>query len=567
MKPNACLRAAFCMFLAACASVVLDHRVCAGEAAHPERPKLVVLIVIDQFPAWVLPRVEPHCGANGFRRLMDEGAWFEQAYYPQSATLTAVGHATIASGGLPAGHGIPGNNWYDRATDREVYSVEDKTVSVVGSPVAGELQVSPRNLTSTTFADEWRIASGFRAKAVALSAKDRSAILLGGQTGTAFWYGAKSGRFLSSTYYFPDAKLPAWVARFNAARPADQFLRAAWTPLLDPESYAAPPDDRPFEIDHPGLGHTFPYVLGKDNLPLGPDFYKLLLVTPQGNELLVDFALEAVTAERLGDRGMTDVLCLSLTANDYVGHAFGPESLEYMDLAVRTDRLLARLFAALDDRLGAGSWAAVLTSDHGSSPSPDYLREHGLDVGKVDPDEIVKAADAALDAAFGSDDWVAPYNDPGVTLRTEALRRHKASPRDAQRVAAEAIRAVRGVADVFAMSQLAAADFPPTALARAARATVHPSRGPDLVVVPKPYWFLSKEMTKHAAMHGTPYPYDTHVPLFFYGPGIAAGRHGERVAMTDLAPTVCAYLGIPAPSACEGQSLLERLKRGAGAAR
>jgi predicted AlkP superfamily pyrophosphatase or phosphodiesterase len=524
-----------------------------------ERPSLVVVVVIDQFPAWVIPRMEQHFAPRGFRRLTEEGAWFQEAHYPQAATITGVGHATIATGGLPAGHGIAGNGWYDRAADREVYCVEDESVRIVGGPGEKESKVSPRLLTATTFADECRIASGFRAKTVAVSAKDRAAILLAGHTGAAFWYSQQSGLFLSSTYYFPKGKLPAWAEQLNRSRPADKYLHKSWAPLLQPAGYAAPPDDRAFEIAHKGLGRTFPFVLGK-GLELGPDFYKALSVAPQGSELLLNFARAAIAGEQLGTRGVTDMLLISLTANDYVGHAFGPESIEYLDMTLQTDRLLEKFFDDLDSQIGAGRWMAVLTSDHGSCPSPDYLREQGFDVGRVDPAQILAAADTALDAAFGSDDWLAPYNDPGVFIGTTTLRRHKVSARDAQRVAAEAVRGVTGVAEVFTMSQLIAGQYPRTAVARAAAATVHAERGPDLIVIPKPYWFLSREMLQHAAMHGTPYPYDTHVPLFFYGPGVHAGRHTRRVQLTDVAPTISAYLGVPAPTASEGESLLDVLR-------
>lgn len=521
-----------------------------------ELPKLVVLVVIDQFPAWIIPRVEKHFAPGGFRRLMNDGAWFTEAYYPQAATITGVGHATIATGGVPAGHGIVGNAWYDRDKEIEVYCVADDSVQIVGGPAEKEPKVSPQLLTSTTFADENRIASGFRAKTIGISAKDRSAILLAGHTGKAIWYSQKSGLFLSTTYYFRDGKLPAWAEKFNAAKPADKYFQQTWKPLLDPAEYAAPPDDRPFEISHPGLGRTFPFVIGK-GLKLGPEYYKALSVAPQGSELLLDMARAAITGEHLGSRGVTDILCVSLTANDYVGHAFGPESIEYMDMTLRTDRMLEKFFSDLDEKIGRGRWMVALTSDHGSCPSPDYLREQGFDVGRVDPQQILAAADKALDNTFGSDDWLAPYNDPGVTIRPSVLKKHKASLPNAQRIAADAVRSVPGVAEVFTSTQFTLGQLPPTAVARAAAATNHMRRGPDLVIIPKPYWYLSREMHQHAAMHGTPYPYDTHVPVFFYGPGISAGRRTEAVHVTDAAPSISAYLGVPAPAANEGKSILD----------
>jgi hypothetical protein len=326
--------------------------------------------------------------------------------------------------------------------------------------------------------------------------------------------------------------------------------------LLDPGLYGAPPDDRDFEIKHKGLGHTFPYVLGK-GIALSPEYYKALAVSPQGSELLLNMARAAIAGEQLGARDVTDILCISLTANDYVGHAFGPESIEYMDITLRTDRLLEKFFADLDDTIGRGRWSVVLTSDHGSCPSPEYLSGEGYDVGRVDPTQILAAADGALDDAFGSDDWLAPYNDPGVTIRPSVLKKHKVSVANGQRVAAGAVRLVPGVAEVFTSLQLLSGQLPPVAIARAAAVTSHVQRGPDLIVIPKPYWYLSKEMHQHAAMHGTPYPYDAHVPVFFYGPGIPAQRHGERVSITAIATTLSSYLEVPAPTGSDAESLFQ----------
>jgi hypothetical protein len=527
-------------------------------AAPGEPPRLVVVVVIDQFPAWVLPKIEPHLAPAGMRRLFEQGAWFEQAYFPQAATITGPGHATIATGALPAGHGIAGNVWYDRsiasADAREVYCVRDDSVRIIGGPAAGETPVSPRLLTATTFGDELRIASGFRSRVVAASMKDRGAILLAGHTGKSFWYSAKSGRFLSSTYYYDD-KLPGWADEFNDARPAEKHLGARWSLLLDPAQYAAPPDDRPFEMPPKGFGRTFPHTLGTDP-NVGGEYFKLLAYTPAGIGLLLDFGRAAIAGEQLGSRGVTDVLALSLSSNDYVGHAFGPESIEYLDLMLHTDRLLEKFFADLDREVGAGRWLAMLTSDHGAAASPEYLREGGLDAGRVDPDQLVAAADKSLDEAFGAEDWVAALHEPGLFLRPEPLLKHKLSAAAAQRHAAAACTRVAGIAEVFAASDLVAGRFPDSPVARAAAATLHPERSPDLIVVPKPYWYLDREMHRNAAMHGTPYPYDAHVPVVLYGPGIPRGRRADRVSITDVAATLATVLQTSAPSHCAGKALI-----------
>jgi hypothetical protein len=528
--------------------------------------KLVVLIVIDQFPAYILPKLEKHFGAGGFRLLTDRGAWYQQAYYPQAATLTGVGHATIATGGLPAGHGIPGNDWYDQARDREVYCVDDDSHQWIGGKSKGEAGTSPRNLTSTTFSDEWLIAQSFRPRTIGISLKDRGSILLTGRVGKSFWYDATTGLFVSSTYYYPDGRLPTWTEEFNSTRPADRYFHKTWKLLLIPEAYGAAADDRPYELPPKGLGRTFPHVLGQGLTQTGPDFYRALATAPQGNELVLDLARAAIAGEQLGTRGVTDILCLSLTSNDYCGHCFGPESLEYHDITLQTDRQLEAFFHDLDRSVGLDRTLIVLTSDHGASPTPEYLAERGMPVSRIDQDEIARVADAALDKRFGAGDWCFKFLNPGLFLRSEPMRQFNVSAAEAEQVAGQAIRQLRGVATVFTRSQLAFGRVPQTEMARLATATFHPDRSPDLIIVQEPYWYLYKDMKKNAGMHGSPYPYDTHVPVLFFGPRIPAVRVATRVELTDVAPTIAAYLGMPAPSACVGKPLVE-IVNGRSAAR
>jgi predicted AlkP superfamily pyrophosphatase or phosphodiesterase len=537
-----------------------------GDQAAPATPsreplRLVVVVVIDQFPAYLLPRFERHFAPRGFRMLMDHGAWFQQAHYPQAATLTGVGHATVATGGLAAGHGIAGNDWFDRERDREVYCVEDEKYTWVGGKGKPDDGTSPRNMTSTTFSDEWCLATEMRPRVVAISLKDRGSILLAGQLGKAFWYDAGTGSFVSSTYYYPDGKLPAWVEQFNAARPTHRFFQQSWDLVAKREAYSAIADDRACEIEPKGLGRTFPHVLGNGLDQPNGDFYKLIATTPQGNQITLDLARAAFEAEQLGRRGVTDMLLLSLTSNDYVGHNFGPESLEYQDITLQTDRQLDSFFADLDRTIGLKHTLIALTSDHGVAPAPEHSKELGLPVGRIDPDEIAREADAALDRAFGDDDWSAMFRNPGLFLRAEPSRKRKLPRSDVEQVAAQAIRRIPGVADVFTRSQLAAGQLPETAIARSVAATFHSERSPDVIIVQQPYWYLYKDVKKNAGMHGSPFPYDTHVPVLLHGPEIQPGRYRRRVSPADIAPTICHILGIAEPSACEGSILDEAISR------
>jgi hypothetical protein len=351
--------------------------------------------------------------------------------------------------------------------------------------------------------------------------------------------------------------LPGWIERFNTSCPADKYFHQTWKTILEPDAYGAAPDNRACELPPKGLERTFPHIIGAGLQQTGPDYYRAVATTPRGNELVLDLARAAIENEQLGTRGTTDILCLSLTSNDYCGHAFGPESLEYHDITLQTDQQLESFFKHLDRVIGLDHTLIVLTSDHGASPAPEYLSEKGLGTGRLDPTEIARVADAALDKRFGAGDWCAKVFNPGLFLRVEPMQRLKVTPSDAERVAADAIRRLPGIAAVFTRSELAQGQ-PQTRLRRFATATLHPTRSPDVIIVQEPYWYFYKDMKKNAGMHGSPYGYDTHVPLFFYGAHIRPVRVATAVKMNDVAPTIAAYLGVPAPTASEG-NLLEHV--------
>jgi predicted AlkP superfamily pyrophosphatase or phosphodiesterase len=547
------LAAAFLTALAATAPLAEE----AAPARTPHGVKLVVLVVIDQFPGRLLDAFRERFAPGGFRLLLEGGAWYEDAHYSQATTLTAVGHATIATGALPAGHGIPGNDWFDRAADQPIYCVEDRSHRWVGGKGREIDGTSPAHLSATTFSDEWIVTRGFEPRAIGISLKDRGSILLAGKLGKAFWYDDRTGAFVSSTYYYPDGKLPSWVAAFNDARPADGLFGAEWKLLAPAGEYAPVLDDRPIEPNVLGLGRTFPRVLGTGIAAPGPDFYKVLLTVPQGNQLILELARAAIDGEKLGQRGVTDMLLLSLTANDYCGHVFGPESLEYQDMVLQTDRQLEAFFADLDAKLGLDSVLIALTSDHGAAPSPEHLARNGLAVGRVDPSALALAADAALDAAFGKDDWVGAFYNPGLFLRSGPIASRKLRPADVERVAAGAAGRVQGVAETFTRSEVSAGLLPSTDIARAIAAAFHAGRSPDVFVIQKPYWYLYHDMGKYLGMHGSPYAYDTHVPVLFHGPGVRPGKYARRITPADVAPTISRFLGTSPPAASRGTALAE----------
>jgi predicted AlkP superfamily pyrophosphatase or phosphodiesterase len=517
--------------------------------ARPERPRLCVLIVVDQLCADALERFAPYLTEQGFRRLAREGAVFAFARHRHATTQTGPGHATIATGAYPDQHGIVGNRWIDREIGRAVYCVED--------PACGR---SPRSLCSTTFGDELVMASGGNSRVVALSMKDRAAILLAGRLGRAYWWEPSSGSFSTSAFYLQGASLPPEIAAWNAQRPLERYRGRPWERALPESAYLfLGPDDRPFERDVPFLGRAFPHRLPGAGAPVA-DLGRAIVATPFSNELLADLARTVLRAEGLGGReGATDVLAVSFSAHDRIGHLWGPDSHESFDETVRLDRSIADLLGAIDAAAG-GRAIVALTADHGGAPPPEASRARGFDAGRLDPKAIAACAEAALDRAFGADGWTIGFEFPGLYLDPRKLAAHGLAPEAAERVAAEALRGMPGIAFAFPRTDLARGAVPPSDLGRAVSLAFDARRSGDVTVVAAPFWYLDEDPEEAAATHGTPYAYDQHVPLILRGPGVRPGRYDRPVSVADLAPTLALLLGAPLTSGCEGAPLAEAIE-------
>lgn len=514
------------------------------------QPDLVLLVVVDQLRGDMPWRFRDRFGEGGFRYLMEQGTSFSNAQYQHANTLTASGHATLATGGNSPQHGLAGNDWFDAATRRPVYCMEDP-----GHPqLGGGAGRSPRNLMSSTFGDELVLASGGKSRVFSVSLKDRSAIILGGRLGKAYWYSKTDGAFVTSSYYHE--AVPGWMRRWNDSRPAERFRDAPWQLLQERHRYVfADHDARAYEQPAAAMGRTFPHpIAGAD----GAAFFSNLRDTPMADQLTLEFVRALVAAEQPGGRGATDVLAVSFSATDYIGHAFGPYSLEAEDNLLRLDQTVAELFSLVDSEVGLERTLVVLTSDHGTAPIPEHMAERGFEAGRHDASRFMGQVNEALTRRFGTERELAlAFWNPGIYLDLTAIGELGLDTTAVERAVAEEILRIPGFALAFTRSDMLAGRYPATPEAKRVAAAFHASRSGNVIVVPSPFWYLEKEPDSNAAMHGSLYRYDTHVPLMLAGPGVGRQVVQREVAPRDLAPTLSAYLGIAPPSGSVGVLLEE----------
>jgi hypothetical protein len=487
----------------------------AGKQTAP--PKLVLAIVVDQFRYDYLTRFRADF-SGGIKRLLEQGAVFTNANYEASPTVTAVGHSTFLTGALPAKSGIIANTWWDREAGKTVTSVSDDTVKLLG---AGEDRTgsSPRRLLVSTIGDELK-KSGKGGKVISISLKDRSAILPAGHAAdAAYWFDGQTGSFVSSSYYF--AVLPSWVRDFNAARPADHYAGQEW------------------------MGHKAPAALG-------PPLYTAVDASPYGDELLQALALRALDVENLGTGSKTDMLAISYSSVDYVGHRDGPDSPETHDMVQRVDKLMGALIDAAERRAGRGSVLVVFTSDHGATPIPEENQKRGLPGGRIGWAVYRAAVEQALAEKFGAGKWILYSADGVIFFNPDPIPGKHVDRTEMQNVAAETIRKQPHIARVYTRTQLEAGIPGNDPIDLRVRNGFNPARSGDIFTVLDPYYIFNATGTTH----GSPYEFDTHVPAIFLDPGrIQAGSYADSVAVQDIAPTLSRLLGIPAPSGSTGRVL------------
>ena len=510
--------------------------------------------------------------------MLRDGASWTQANYDHTPTYTAPGHATMMTGSIPAETGIIGNEWIDRASVKRVSSVSDENVKLIGSGDPNEVAASPHRLVSSTVGDELRLLTNDRSKVIGISAKDRSAILPAGRHANAAYWLSNTGTMASSTYYFE--QLPAWVATFNNAKPADQYFGAKWERLLATNEYVkrAGPDSTVWEkVTAAGDTNLFPHTITGGAKAPNQAFYTHLDHSPFSNDVLVSFAQQAIVNEQLGQDDDTDVLTISFSASDYVGHRYGPYSQEVMDLTLRIDRQIATLFDFVEARVGLANTLIALTADHGVSPIPEQAGALGLGGARVKRTDILAAISAAISGRYNqqnktpdpSADYILKYNYFGVStdafingnlyFNYDALKRDNVDLDEISRVVAAAALKIPGVARSFTRAQLLRGATSITdPIERRVVHGFYPSRSGDVVMIAEPYKYLGDTIT---ATHGSPYSYDTHVPVIIMGPGIVPGRYLEPASPADIAPTLSMLLRITPPTNATGRVLLEAIRK------
>lgn len=519
-----------------------------------ERPKLVVGIVIDQMRYDYIYRFWDKYSSNGFKRLVNEGFFCKNTNYNYVPTYTAPGHASIYTGTTPAVNGIIANDWFDRKVGKNIYCVTDNKVNSVGSN-AEEGKRSPENLLTTTITDELRLATNKQSKVISISLKDRSAVLPGGHMASAaYWFEGISGNFISSTYYMNE--LPKWVNEFNKRQLAKKYLSEDWKTLLPIDEYTESiQDDYAFEKkfvgeEKPIFPHRLPDLIQKNG------GFTMIRTTPFGNSFLKDFAIETMVNENLGKSTAPDFMAISFSSTDYVGHAYGPNSIELEDTYLRLDKEIADLLDFIDAQVGKKNALVFLTSDHGAAAIPAYSQEVKLPAGYVNEDKITDTLKKYLTNNYGAP-LVLKYFNQQVYLDHKAIEAKKLKLDDVQNNAAKFLQSLPDVMETLTATEIAKTCFVEVSKSLMQRG-YNAKRSGDILVNYLPGY---GEYHATGTSHGAPFPYDTHVPLIFYGWNISAGSTVRPVVIPDISATLAMLLSIQFPSGCTGKPIEEVFRK------
>jgi predicted AlkP superfamily pyrophosphatase or phosphodiesterase len=556
-----------------------EPSVSAQASAKPSRepPRLILQITVDALRGDLPYRFSHHYGAAGWRYLLEQGLRYDHAHFQHANTETIVGHASLATGAYPSDHGMVANVWFDRETGSLHYNIEDPAVRLLtaGGGVDQDREIdptqrtarsdgrSPRALRVSTFGDELRSYSGGRAKVFGVSVKDRGAVSMAGHAGKAFWFSKASGEFVTSDYYYD--RYPKWVVAWNAKRRAQRYANTEWKLGGAAGTYLfGDADDCPWETALPGWGRTFPHAFGPGD---GKYFTTFLTLSPAGDELTLDFAKAVVENEALGQDAITDYLAISFSSTDYINHIFGPSSLEAEENQRRLDRTLAALFRFIDEKVGLDHTLIVLSADHGSPEVPGYLETLGIEARYFEPETLDRApAIAALKQRFGlGAALIETYFHPYLYLNRGLIQEKGLDQGEVERAVAAELMNFPGIALAISSETLVQGDLADTWRVRAVLRNHDPDRSGDIYVVFAPHTFINDfDGLTVAATHGSPWRYDTHVPVIFAGHRIKPARITRSVTPYDIAPTLAAYLGITPPSGAHGAVLEEVLGAAGG---
>ena len=520
----------------------------------PASPRLAVLVVFDQMRGDYLGRWARLFGRGGFRRLTEQGGWFQNCHYPYAGTWTGAGHATVVTGCSPRVHGIVANEWYDRATARVVSCVAGDRYDMVPPPTSGKKGkgASPHFLLAPTLADVLKDATHGKGRVVALSFKDRSAVLPGGRHPDACYWVDRQGRFVTSTYYRD--RPHEWVRRFDRPVARDRWLGESWQRSREDVDYDrwAGPDDVPGEGTGNRQGRTFPHPFRKGKKGEKANYYDALAASPMGNDRLMALACRAIEAEQLGRHDTPDFLSVSFSSNDLVGHIWGPDSQEVLDTTLRSDEVIRDLMDMLDDRVGKGRWVLAMTADHGICPLPEVSRARGRSARRVAPKPFLAAAEEHLDRRYppGKGEkkgpWIEKHLNHMLYLDRKRMARRGAKLEQVEAILARWAVSQRGIGAAFTSRQLRGTLAANDPLGQKVRQSFYPGRSGDVTLVLKPYWLMTDKLT--GTTHGSPHPYDTHVPLLVMGPGIRPGARQEHVSPELAAVVLARALGLAPPA-------------------
>jgi hypothetical protein len=553
-------------------SLLLGLSACAMPAADPPKPgpvRLVVLVVFDQMRGDYLTRWDGLFTEDGFHRLEKEGAWFQNCHYAYAGTVTGAGHASLGTGASPAKHGIVFNDWFDRTEGDFVYCASSPRYQRVPPPEKkdpeedkGKAKKSrdepgaPVRLLLPTLGEAFKDATEGKGRVVSLSMKDRGAVLPAGRKPDAcYWFDTSGGLFVTSTFYRD--RVHPWVEEYNAARPADRLFGKDWERLradLDYEKYSGP-DDQVGEAKGLDRGRTFPHAMTGGLKKPGKAFYEAVYTSPMGNDVLLGLVKRAIDAEKLGTRDTPDLLLVSFSCNDPVGHYYGPDSQEVLDVTLRADLVVKELLRHLDDRVGKGRYLLALTADHGVCPMPEVSRAQGKDVQRLIPEFVYGQAEEFLQQSFNKKGMAdvhflaAFMNHGSFYFDGKGLKAAGVEPGRAEEALAGWLKEQPWVQTAYTRTELMREPARDDAIGQMVKRSFHPDRSGDVILIPKPYNLVWTYLT--GAGHGTPHPYDTHVPLLVYGPGVRPGVRRERILPQACTAILAHGLRVKPPAGAE----------------
>ncbi len=522
-------------------------------ASALSRPKLVVGIAVDQMRWDFLYRYYDRYEAGGFKRMLNEGFAAENTNIDYATTVTGIGHSTIYTGSVPSFHGIAGNDFIIQATGENRYCTEDSTVQTVGS-TSNAGQMSPRNLLTTTITDELKLATNFRSKVIGIALKDRGGILPAGHTANAaYWFDDATGGWITSTYYMKE--LPAWVKKFNDQKLTEKYLKQDWNTLYPVETYTqSSADDNRYEGKFSGANQSsFPIKISE----MSARGLGLIRVTPAGNTITLDMAKAAIENEKLGADAITDFLAVSFSTPDYLGHQFGPNSVEIEDVYLRLDRDMADLLSYLDQKIGKGNYTTFLAADHGVAHNPNFSIDNKIPAGFWPASQTLKDLNAALEKEFKAKNLVISFSNYQVSFNNALISSEKINESQLRSFAVDFLSRQAGVAYAIDIDKILTSPVPAILRERIVN-SYNRERSGVIQIVLKPAWYSGYSVT--GSTHGSWNPYDTHIPLIFMGWGIKPGKTFAPVNMSDIASTLAALLKIQVPNGNIGTPIIEALE-------